>query len=241
MGCIYKWTNTINGKAYIGKCYGDVKRRKKQHITGNGGSRLLKRSIDKYGLNTFTFEIIHDGILDIFLDLYEVEAIKNHNTIAPHGYNLTTGGEGGKYSEESKIKMAQSHTLKCKNDAEFFFTSLSSEVSLRGKRELLRQKYPHVKNETICRWVREWCKKHNIIDVKKQPKRTGNGHQPTTKMTPMLIKLQTAAVIFAQRGGCSAKEIADILGVPVNSIYDYAKQPEWNETLDLLGYTGNQL
>ena len=53
-----------------------------------------------------------------------------------------------------------------------------------------------------------------------------------------LIKLHAAAVIFAERKGCSAKEIADILNVPVNSVYHYAKQPEWDESLDLLGYTG---
>ena len=55
-----------------------------------------------------------------------------------------------------------------------------------------------------------------------------------------LIKLHAAAVIFAERGGCSAKEIADILNVPVNSVYHYAKFPEWNESLDLLYYTGDR-
>ena len=55
-----------------------------------------------------------------------------------------------------------------------------------------------------------------------------------------LIKLHAAAVIFAQRGGCSAQEIADILDVPLNSIYHYAKQPEWEETLRTLQYTGER-
>lgn len=55
-----------------------------------------------------------------------------------------------------------------------------------------------------------------------------------------LIKLHAAAVIFAERRGCSAKEIADILNVPVNSVYHYAKQPEWNESLDLLCYQGDR-
>ena len=55
-----------------------------------------------------------------------------------------------------------------------------------------------------------------------------------------LIKLHAAAAIFAQRNGCSAKDIADILNVPLNSVYHYAKQPEWNETLDTLHYTGDR-
>ena len=55
-----------------------------------------------------------------------------------------------------------------------------------------------------------------------------------------LIKLHAAVVIFVERKGCSAKEIADILNVPVNSVYHYAKQPEWEQTLDLLNYTGDR-
>lgn len=55
-----------------------------------------------------------------------------------------------------------------------------------------------------------------------------------------LYKLHAAAVIFVERRGCSAKEIADILNVPVNSVYHYAKQTEWNETLDTLGYDGDR-
>lgn len=55
-----------------------------------------------------------------------------------------------------------------------------------------------------------------------------------------LIKLHAAAAIFAERGGCSAKEIADILNVPVNSVYHYAKFPEWNDALDTLYYTGDR-
>ena len=55
-----------------------------------------------------------------------------------------------------------------------------------------------------------------------------------------LIKLHAAAAIFASRDSCSAQEIADILNVPLNSVYHYAKQPEWDETLDTLGYTGDR-
>lgn len=55
-----------------------------------------------------------------------------------------------------------------------------------------------------------------------------------------LIKLHAAAAIFVSRDGCSAQEIADILNVPLNSVYHYEKQPEWEETLDTLGYTGDR-
>ena len=55
-----------------------------------------------------------------------------------------------------------------------------------------------------------------------------------------LIKLHAAAAIFASRNGCSAQEIADILGMPRNSIYHLAKQPEWEQALDDLHYIGGR-
>lgn len=107
MGCIYKFTNKIDNKSYIGKTSRDVMDRHDAHIKGNG-SKLLKRAIDKHGINNFYFTVIHDGILDIFLDDYEIEAIKKYNTVLPNGYNLTFGGEGGKKSEEVKRKISES-------------------------------------------------------------------------------------------------------------------------------------
>lgn len=55
-----------------------------------------------------------------------------------------------------------------------------------------------------------------------------------------LIKLHAAAAIFASRNGCSAQEIADILGMTRNSVYHLAKQEEWHTALDDLHYTGDR-
>ena len=93
MGCVYMWTNNVNDKKYIGKCHGDVKSRYRHHANGHG-SVPLKRAFGKYGIDNFTFEILHDGIIDDFLNYYEIEAIRVHNSKVPYGYNLTDGGEG---------------------------------------------------------------------------------------------------------------------------------------------------
>ena len=107
MGCIYKITNTVNSKAYIGKSVDDsAYLRIYKHLNGQG-SRLVCAAIKKYGKNALSYEILNDGIIPELLDSFEIEAIKSHNTVTPHGYNLTAGGEGGRMSPEARQKMSE--------------------------------------------------------------------------------------------------------------------------------------
>ena len=84
---IYKTTNLINGKFYIGK---DV--RNLNCYLGSG--ELLKKAIKKYGKNNFVKEILE--ICDNLTELDEREKywIKKLDSIN-QGYNLTEGGTGG--------------------------------------------------------------------------------------------------------------------------------------------------
>ena len=107
MGCIYGIRNEVNLKWYIGKCGGDIDKRKQDHFTGHG-SHLVKRAINKYGVENFRFHILLDGVLPEFLDMCEIEYIDKYNSIAPNGYNLRSGGEGGKPSKQSREKMIES-------------------------------------------------------------------------------------------------------------------------------------
>ena len=109
MGSIYKITNTVNGKSYIGKTIQDAeKTRIRDHLRGKG-SQPVKDAIEKYGKDALTYEILHDGIIPEFLDTLEKEAIAKFNTVAPHGYNRNRGGSGSvKHSEEARRKMSES-------------------------------------------------------------------------------------------------------------------------------------
>jgi len=60
---IYKITNTLNNKCYIGQT-DDVKRRFTEHKALGYGreNSILYRAIKKYGLENFTFEVIEENI-----------------------------------------------------------------------------------------------------------------------------------------------------------------------------------
>ena len=105
MGSIYKITNTVNGKSYIGQTSRDVEKRIiHEHFNGHTGSRLLSKAIKKYGANSFSYEILYQDILPVLLDSFEIQAIEIYNTLVPHGYNLAIGGVGGKMSPKTRQK-----------------------------------------------------------------------------------------------------------------------------------------
>ena len=119
MGSIYKITNTINGKVYVGQTINDAyKTRIRDHLNGTQhGSRLVKHAIEKYGQDVFTVEILHDGIIPEFLNTLEIEAIAKFNTVAPNGYNLDTGGNGvGSPSGETRRKLSEANKGKKRSE-----------------------------------------------------------------------------------------------------------------------------
>ena len=106
MGYVYKITNTVNGKAYIGiSIYEPEKQRIKQHLAGRG-NRLIASAVKKYGKESLAYEILEDNIFPELLSDLEISYIKRYNTLVPNGYNLSLGGEHGKHSEVSRQKMS---------------------------------------------------------------------------------------------------------------------------------------
>lgn len=108
---IYKITNKINGKSYIGQSI-DVERRflhhKKYRRTGEK-NKSLYRAIKKYGIENFSFEII-DICRKEELDKKETYYIEKYGTFK-NGYNMTKGGEsilGYEFTKKSIEKRVQS-------------------------------------------------------------------------------------------------------------------------------------
>lgn len=95
MGYIYKITNTINNKVYIGQTIRNPLLRKEEHFNNlkNGihHNSHLQHSFNKYG-DVFKFEVI-ETCPDDKLNEREVALIKKFKSY-DKGYNETKGGDG---------------------------------------------------------------------------------------------------------------------------------------------------
>ena len=83
---IYKITNKVNGKYYIGK-----HQTKDLNDGYMGSGKLLKFAINKYGIENFTKEILHTFKTEEEMNAKEKELV----VISEQTYNLNEGGYGG--------------------------------------------------------------------------------------------------------------------------------------------------
>jgi group I intron endonuclease len=111
---IYKVTNTLNGKIYIGKTTRDLKKRKWAHYDSAKNLKSqtnFHRALVKYPKKIFKWEIIAETFDLGELDELEKHYINEYDTFK-HGYNMTLGGDGGfTYSKGSELYERIKHKL----------------------------------------------------------------------------------------------------------------------------------
>lgn len=102
---IYIITNIVNAKQYVG-ITNNLARRWKEHKGMNGSSKALHKAMDEHGASNFVFTHVADAFDRESADALERMLIVEHNTKYPHGYNLTSGGQGiSEVCDETKEKM----------------------------------------------------------------------------------------------------------------------------------------
>ena len=188
---IYKITNEINGKIYIGK-----------HSTDDlndgymGSGVVLKQAIKKYGVENFTKEILEFCDKEVELNDLEKHYIdKYKSTDKSIGYNLTPGGDGnpgffnkGKHhSEETKKKIGES----VKGDKNGFFGKHHSEETKNKISE--SKKGIKLSDETIKKLCGRtpWCKgKHLTEETKKKLSEYHKGRHLTEETKKKLSELR---------------------------------------------------
>lgn len=133
---IYKITNTVNGKVYIGQSI-HLRQRIRFHKTYEH-NKHLKRAFKKYGLEKFTFEIIKETY---DLDFWERFFIYWYRANNPrYGYNILKGGDSCPSKNERTKKQMSKSIKKFYNSEE-------------GKK--LIKKIINKKKETISNWSEE--------------------------------------------------------------------------------------
>jgi len=126
MGYIYKITNIVNGKCYIG-CTIDYQKRWINHKNNiksdKWGCPALKAALKKYGVENFTFKVIII-CFDSDMEFYERYYIQKYASCVPNGYNISLGGKatngfkGKQHSDQTKNKLKMLHKHKYSDSTE---------------------------------------------------------------------------------------------------------------------------
>lgn len=97
MAYIYKITNNINGKIYVGKTEFCVEKRFKEHCNDSKRRKNEKRplyfAMKKYGIENFSIEILEETDNPSEREIYRIKELNSFK----EGYNATTGGDGKKF------------------------------------------------------------------------------------------------------------------------------------------------
>ena len=128
---VYKTTNKLNGKIYIGKD-------ESNNPSYIGSGVILKKAINKYGKDNFIKEILEECNSRELLNDREIYWIdKYKSTDHTIGYNIAEGGNGGNTyfgktdSELIEIKLKISNSLKNRVFTEDHRSKLSESASKR--------------------------------------------------------------------------------------------------------------
>ena len=105
MSYIYKITNNVNGKLYIGKTKRSLSERFKQHVTASRRedifNRPLYKAFRKHGIENFKIELVEEVVesVECERESFWIEYFSSFK----HGYNATLGGDGRCYIDRKLV------------------------------------------------------------------------------------------------------------------------------------------
>jgi len=180
---IYKVTNKLNGKFYIGS-----HKTKKLDDNYMGSGKYLLFSIRKYGLENFTKEILF--VFDNPKEMYEKEAeiVNSEFLVKENTYNLKVGGYGGwDYINESNLNNANKTAEALKKSGYIHKKRLETDEEYRSQ---------HIKrcSERFKKLHKEGKIKHNHF--------LGKSHTQESKLKIGMKNSQYRGIKNSQFGTC---------------------------------------
>lgn len=162
---IYKIVNKINNKVYIGQTTRDIESRWKEHIKcSKDQNSPIYSAIRKYGIDNFYISIVCRAFNVEELNQREVACIRLFNAIS-NGYNCKTGGDGGKHSEQTKLKISKANKGK---PGPWLGKSIPEETKLKISNTKKLKKQSLGQNNPM------YGKKHNKNSIIKNAKSNGS-------------------------------------------------------------------
>ena len=195
MGCgVYKITNTINNKVYIGSSINVIDRQYKHFWMLDKGihdNNHLQNSYNKNGKGSFSFEVVEFCTSETLVDRENYFINKYKSNDITNGYNMATVNEFRRntFNDEVKVKLSKHNLVKNGNFKKFSLTNIETneefifESLVEGANYLIKNgftkgkpKYVRMKLSSSLRGVkvdngnngsiRKTCYKHkfNIIN-----------------------------------------------------------------------------
>lgn len=169
-GTIYKITNLVTNKSYIGQTRQNPSVYVPDHFTralrGANPTRALYRSIRKYGKDKFTWSILATGNSKQELDELEIKFVAENNSYN-NGYNMQKGGEtrfvGPRHSE--KMKQETSARLKKQWATPEWKTNYLNKIKSRLRRTDVPQIEiisPTGERTILAVGLQNFCKQNNL-------------------------------------------------------------------------------
>ena len=183
---IYKATNLINGKVYIGQTARPLEVRMAEHARHT--KLPFDRAVNKYGLENFKVEVIDHAETVEELNRKEIYWIKQYNSFGENGYNLCEGGgntKGYHHTEESKRRMSEHHKGMFEGANNPFYGKQHSEATKAkwiGKRVTKTVKVRNIDTGEIFNMIKEAANKYgveptHITRVCKGKRKTAGGYR----------------------------------------------------------------
>lgn len=218
MGYIYKITNNINQKIYIGKTTKErasdrfsQHRYLARHLEQEKGSSYLHKAMNSYGVDNFSFEVIEICDNEL-LNEKEQYWIREYNSMSPNGYNLTSGGEGTVgYSREQTVEERQKRS---ESNKKFFEENpeAKQQISERTKKLWENDEY----RQKVTEGVNNFYKTHPDIFKGENNPMYGKHHTEES-----LKKIQAHAATRKQKIAQLDKDTLEII-----QIFDGIKDAE---------------
>lgn len=141
MSYIYKITNVVNGKMYVGNTSYDIQKRWKEHCHDSHKARCKDRplyaAMNEYGLENFEIAVIEKCNDDISCEREQFWIDRLHTF--ENGYNNTMGGIGKPQIDYDVVKMTYLKTKSQRETAKILNIHTDSVSKILGKQNV--QKY----------------------------------------------------------------------------------------------------